>query len=156
IIIVLGDRLLPDMNAQISFALLPIAAFAGGLLTTALLYKIATRGGRTSVATMLLAGIALGALAGAALGFLSFVSDDRQLRDLTFWSLGSLGGASWTKVSIVAAIMLPLLVLSPLLSRGLNALLLGESEAYYLGFSVQRIKALCVVLVAGAVGAGVA
>ena len=154
IVIVMGDSLLGAAN--VSFALLPAAAFLGGLATTTLLYVIATREGRTSVSTMLLAGIAIGALAGAALGFLSFVSDDRQLRDLTFWSLGSLGGATWTKVSIVAAIVIPLLLLAPFLARALNALLMGESEAYYLGFPVQRVKIACIILVAGSVGASVA
>ena len=79
-----------------------------------------------------------------------------QLRDLTFWSLGSLGGASWTKLSAVAPIILPMLLLMPLLARGLNGLMLGEAEAYHLGIPVQRIKALAILFVALAVGASVA
>ncbi len=66
---------------------------------TLILYALATRSGRTAVATMLLAGIALGALSGALTGLLTYASDDRQLRDLTFWSLGSLSGATWGKVA---------------------------------------------------------
>nr|WP_244555470.1 iron chelate uptake ABC transporter family permease subunit [Bosea thiooxidans] len=154
--IVLGDRFLAGTMMKLPFALLPAGAFCGGLASTLALYLIATRGGRTSVATMLLAGVALGALAGALTGLLAFVSDDRQLRDLTFWSLGSLGGASWTKLSAVAPIILPLLLLMPLLARGLNGLMLGEAEAYHLGIPVQRIKALAILLVALAVGASVA
>ncbi|MFN4170096.1 MAG: FecCD family ABC transporter permease, partial [Pannonibacter phragmitetus] len=128
----------------------------GGLIATIILYLIATRQGRTAVATMLLAGIALGALAGAFTGLLSFISDDRQLRDLTFWSLGSLGGASWTKLAVTAPALLGLLLAAPLLGRGLNALMLGEAEAYHLGLPDQRIKALAILLVALAVGASVA
>ncbi|MGY6248096.1 FecCD family ABC transporter permease [Bosea thiooxidans] len=155
--IVLGDRFLTGtMMMKLPFAALPAGAFCGGLASTLALYLIATRGGRTSVATMLLAGVALGALAGALTGLLAFMSDDRQLRDLTFWSLGSLGGASWTKLSVVAPIILPLLLLMPLLARGLNGLMLGEAEAYHLGIPVQRIKALTILLVALAVGASVA
>ncbi|WP_293809902.1 iron chelate uptake ABC transporter family permease subunit [uncultured Bosea sp.] len=154
--IVLGDRFLAGTMMKLPFAALPFGAFCGGLITTLALYLIATRGGRTSVATMLLAGVALGAMAGALTGLLSFVSDDRQLRDLTFWSLGSLGGASWTKLSVVAPIILPLLLTMPLLARGLNGLMLGEAEAYHLGIPVQRIKALAILLVALAVGASVA
>ena len=154
--IVLGDRFLAGTMMKLPFAALPVGAFCGGLITTLALYLIATRGGRTSVATMLLAGVALGAMAGALTGLLSFISDDRQLRDLTFWSLGSLGGASWTKLSVVAPIILPLLLLMPLLARGLNGLMLGEAEAYHLGIPVQRIKALAILLVALAVGASVA
>ena len=78
------------------------------------------------------------------------------MRDLAFWSLGSLGGASWTKVLAVAPIILPLLVAAPLLARGINALVLGEAEAFHLGLNVQRLKAMVIVLVALAVGASVA
>lgn len=154
--IVLGDALLAPLIGKLPFAVLPAGAFLGGLASTLLLYAIATRQGRTSIATMLLAGIALGALAGALSGFLAFLSDDRQLRDLTFWSMGSFGGASWTKVLAVAPILLPLVIAAPLLARGLNALALGEAEAFHLGLNVQRIKTMAILLVALAVGASVA
>ncbi|MEN5082094.1 iron ABC transporter permease [Bosea sp. TWI1241] len=154
--IVLGDRLLAGMALKLPFAALPFGAFFGGLVSTLALYLIATRNGRTSVATMLLAGVALGALAGSLTGLLAYLSDDRQLRDLTFWSMGSLGGASWTKLSAVAPIVLPLVIAVPFLARGLNALMLGEAEAYHLGIPVQRIKAIAIVLVALSVGASVA
>ena len=97
------------------FGALPIGAFAGGLLTTLGLYVVATRSGRTSIATMLLAGVAFGALAGAVMGLFSYLSDDRQLRDLSFWSLGSLSGATWTKVMAVAPFVLPTLLAMPFL-----------------------------------------
>lgn len=154
--IVLGDRFLAGSAMKVPFAFLPFGAFCGGLVSTLTLYLIATRQGRTSVATMLLAGVALGALASSLTGLLSYLSDDRQLRDLTFWSLGSLGGASWTKLAVIAPIVLPLLAAVPLLARGLNGLMLGEAEAYHLGIPVQRIKALTILLVALAVGASVA
>jgi iron complex transport system permease protein len=154
--IVLGDRLLAGVVGKLPFAALPAGAFLGGLATTTLLYLIATREGRTSVATMLLAGVALGALAGAMTGFLAFLSDDRQLRDLTFWSLGSLGGATWTKVSAIGPVLLLLLLVMGFLARGLDALALGEAEAFHLGVPVQRLKVAIVVLTALAVGAGVA
>lgn len=153
--IVLGDALLARTGA-VPFVLLPVAAFAGGLAATVTLYAIATRQGRTSIATMLLAGVALGALAGALTGLMSYMSDDRQLRDLTFWSLGSLGGASWSRIAVVAPAILPVLVAVPLLARGLNALVLGEAEAFHLGIAVQRVKRTAVLLVAVAVGASVA
>ena len=84
------------------------------------------------------------------------LSDDRQLRDLTFWSLGSLGGASWTKVAAVAPLVLPVVARDAAPGRGLNALALGEAEAFHLGVPVQRVKALAILLVALAVGAAVA
>lgn len=154
--IVLADRILGTSQFQLPFVLLPAGAFLGGLASTLILYAIATREGRTSIAIMLLAGVALGAFAGALTGVLSFISDDRQLRDLTFWALGSLSGASWTKVMAVAPLILPVLIAVPMLARGLNALLLGEAEAFHLGIPVQRLKNTAIVMVAVAVGASVA
>lgn len=157
-VIVLGDRLIAHVGlpGPLPYAVLPAGAFLGGLAATLTLYALATRSGRTSVATMLLAGIALGALGGAMTGLLVYASDDRQLRDLTFWSLGSLGGATWTKVWASAPLILPVLAAVPFLGRGLNALVLGEAEAFHLGVPVERLKRVCIVLVAVAVGAGVA
>lgn len=156
--IVLGDRLVQGLGlpGPLPYAALPVAAFLGGLAATLGLYAVATRSGRTSVATMLLAGIALGALSGAMTGLLVYASDDRQLRDLTFWSLGSLGGASWAKVAATAPAILPVLVAVPFLGRGLNALVLGEAEAFHLGIPVERLKRTAILLVAVAVGASVA
>jgi iron complex transport system permease protein len=105
---------------------------------------------------MLLAGVAFGALAGAIMGLFSYLSDDRQLRDLSFWSLGSLSGATWTKVMAVTPFILPTLLAIPFLARGLNALSLGEAEAFHLGVPVQRVKAFAILLVAIAVSASVA
>jgi len=158
LIIVLGDRILARLGlpGPLPYAVLPAGAFLGGLCATLILYALATRSGRTAVATLLLAGIALGALSGALTGLLTFVSDDRQLRDLAFWSLGSLGGATWAKVGASAPLILPVVVAVPFLGRGLNALVLGEAEAFHLGVPVERLKRACIVLVAVAVGASVA
>lgn len=136
--------------------LVSIMAFLGGWVSTLLLYRVATRGGRTSVATMLLAGIALGALAGALTGIMVYMADDRQLRDLTFWGMGSLAGASWPKVAAALPLILPALLLAPLLSRGLNGLALGEAAAAHIGLPVQRIKLFAILSVAAATGAAVA
>jgi iron complex transport system permease protein len=154
--IVLGDRVPKDFDGLSSFSLLPAAAFFGALAATSTLYAVATRGGRTSMATMLLAGVALAALASSFMGILAYVSDDRQLRDLTFWSMGSLGGANWIKVVALGPVTALMLAAGPFLSRGLNALALGEAEAYHLGVRLQQLKGAIVFLVALAVGASVA
>ena len=154
--IVLGDVVLGASLMASGLSFLPGAAFLGGLATTVTLYRIATRQGRTSVATMLLAGIALGALSGAATGLLTYLSDDRQLRDLTFWSMGSLGGATWGKAGVVALFVTPVLGFVPFLGRSLNALTLGEAEAYHLGIAVQPLKRIMIALVSVAVGSSVA
>jgi iron complex transport system permease protein len=154
--IVLGGLLPAGLAAKAGAQVVPLAAFLGGWGATLLLYRLSTRAGRTSVATMLLAGIALGALAGAVTGVLIYMADDRQLRDLTFWGMGSVAGASWAKLGAALPLILPVLLLSPLLARGLNALALGEAQAQHLGFEVERLKRFAILGVAAAAGAAVA
>lgn len=154
--IVLGGLLPAWAAAMAGMHLVPIAAFLGGWASTLILYRVATRRGRTSVATMLLAGIALGALSGALTGILVYIADDRQLRDLTFWGLGSLAGASWAKLAAAAPVMALAMLATPFLARALNALALGEAAASHLGVPVQRMKNLAILAVAGATGAAVA
>ncbi|GAB4065466.1 iron ABC transporter permease [Ancylobacter sonchi] len=135
---------------------LPAAAFAGALLVTAVLHVVATREGRTSVATLLFAGIAFGAMAGAGTGVLVFIASDQQLRDLTFWSMGSLGGATWAKLMAASPFVLLLFVLAPPLARALDALALGEAAAFHVGVDVERAKRLAIAGVAAGAGAAVA
>ncbi|GAC1040216.1 iron ABC transporter permease [Rhizobium sp. No.120] len=154
--IVLGGGVFAPVAHILGVFALPIAAFISGLVTTILLYKVATRYGQTSIATMLLAGIALGSLALAATGILIYMADDRQLRDLTFWSMGSLAGSTWSKVASAGPIIVLSLLPLPFMARGLNALTLGEAAAFHMGISVQRLKNIAIVSVAAAVGASVA
>ncbi len=154
--IVLGGGVLAPVVHLFGIFALPVAAFIGGLATTILLYKIATRHGQTSIATMLLAGIALGSLALAATGILIYMADDKQLRDLTFWSMGSLAGSTWGKVAGAGPIIVLSLLPLPFMARGLNALTLGEAAAFHMGIAVQRLKNIAIVSVAAAVGASVA
>ncbi len=152
--IVAADKALPAAMTSVPF-LLPIAAFVGALATTSLLYRIATWQGRTAIATMLLAGLALGALAGAGTGFLVFLADDRQLRDITFWLLGSLAGATWTKTAAIAPFLALLLISIGVVGRGLDALVLGEAEAFHMGVAVERLKRFLIAMIAVAAGAAV-
>ena len=135
---------------------LPLAAFAGSLCTTLAIQRIASDDGRTDVSTLLLAGIAINAIAGAVTGFLIFGSDDRQLRDITFWSMGSLGGATWTTVLGLAPFAVGAVFAAGRWAGVLDALLLGEREAGLLGFDVEPAKRRIVIATAAAVGAGVA
>ncbi|WP_371370536.1 FecCD family ABC transporter permease [Pseudomonas sp. QL9] len=144
------------LPALLSPYLLSLCAFLGGLAVTWLVYRLGRRDGQTSVATMLLAGIALTALASALIGLFSYLADDATLRSLTFWNLGSLNGASYPR-------LWPLLVVGVLVAAwlprrvdALNALLLGESEARHLGFDVERLKTELIFCMALGVGAAVA
>lgn len=140
---------LPAVLQQFAVSLL---AFLGALLTTFLVYSIGRRGGKINVAALLLAGIAIAALVGACTGMLIYVSDEDQLRDITFWTLGSLAGANWIQVLFCLP---PTLIGSYLLYRNalaFNVFLLGEREAKQLGFEVNKVKRqiiICVALVVG-------
>jgi len=154
--IVLGASLPSGLSLALGNYAVPIAAFLGGWISTLVLYRISTQRGRTSVAVMLLAGIALGALAGAVSGVLVYMADDAQLRDLTFWGLGSLAGASWAKVLAAGPLIILALAAAPFLAKSLNGLALGEAAASHMGIPVQRMKSVAIVTVAGATGAAVA
>jgi iron complex transport system permease protein len=143
-------------GALVGLSLVAVGAFVGGFAATLLVYRLATSGIGTSVTTMLLAGIAIGALAGALNSLLSYFSDNDMLRQISLWQMGNLSGASWLKVSIMGAVAIFLMVLFPRESKALNALLLGESEARHLGIDVQRVKRRLIILTALGVGVSVA
>ncbi|MFK0313864.1 FecCD family ABC transporter permease [Pseudomonas sp. NPDC090233] len=136
--------------------LLSLCAFVGGLGVTALVYRLGRRDGQTNVATMLLAGVAMTALGGAAVGLFSYLADDATLRTLTFWNLGSLNGASYDRLWPLLLIATGVALWLPRRARALNALLLGESEARHLGIEVERLKRELVFCTALGVGAAVA
>ncbi|KPQ16978.1 MAG: iron complex transport system permease protein [Rhodobacteraceae bacterium HLUCCO18] len=154
--IVLGAMLPLALRDALGYYLVPVAAFLGGWLTTILLYRMSTHRGRTSVAVMLLGGIAIAALAGALSGILIYMANDAELRDLTFWGLGSLAGATWDKVALGGALIVLALVATPFLARALNGLALGEGPAAHLGVPVQKMKNAAILTVAAATGAAVA
>lgn len=155
-VIVLGDTVLQNLHGLLGIWTLPVAAFLGGLGVTALVYRLSWEQGETHMASLLLGGIAINSLAGAATGLLIYMADDAQLRTLTFWAMGSLGGASW--VTVLAA--LPGVQAACLVivwhARALNALLLGEAEARHLGIDVERVKRALIAASALAVGTAVA
>jgi iron complex transport system permease protein len=155
-VIVLGDTVLQGLHGLLGIWTLPVAAFLGGLGVTALVYRLSWEQGETHMASLLLGGIAINSLAGAATGLLIYMADDAQLRTLTFWAMGSLGGASW--VTVLAA--LPGVQAACLVivyhAQALNALLLGEAEARHLGIDVERVKRALIAASALAVGTAVA
>lgn len=153
--IVIADSAWGASFQFLQLELLPVAAFAGSLLTTTLLYKIASREGRTSVAIFLLAGLAIAAIANAGIGLLVFVADDRQLRDITFWLLGSMSGATWPKAALVAPVVVVALIAIPFIARGLDVLVLGEAEAFHTGVDVERLKKISIVLISAMTGIAV-
>jgi len=133
--------------------LVPLAAFAGGLLVTALVARIARTPQGISVTTMLLAGIALNSIAAAAIGVMKYFSDELSLRQVTFWLLGNLHRTDWSSALLLMALALPVLALLLREGQQLNLLLLGEQQARLLGVATHRLQRRLVLLVALGVGA---
>lgn len=122
-----------------------LAAFAGSLAVMFVIFTL-SQTGQTSLSRLLLVGIAINALCGAAVGLLSWVSNDAQLRQLSLWGMGSLGQAQWPTLLVAASLMLPSAMVVWRVSGQLNLLQLGDEEAHYLGVNVpalQRSLLLC-------------
>ncbi|MFL9837843.1 iron ABC transporter permease [Flavobacterium sp. ST-75] len=154
--IVLGSSFKQYIPEVFHFSLLSIMAFIGALLTMILVYRISTSNGKTNVVIMLLCGVAFTALGFSITGFLIYISKEEQLRDLTFWNLGSLAGATWTKNLILAVIVLVSYAFLINKGKALNAMMLGERDAQHLGIPVEKIKKQIVLLTALMVGTSVA
>lgn len=154
--IVLGSTIKPYIPEGLHYSLLSIMSFIGALITMSFVYKMSTVDGRTNIVVLLLSGVAITALTGAATGLLIYLSTEEELRDLTFWTLGSLAGANWTKNLIMAIVIL--ISFSFLINKGkaLNAMMLGEKDAEHLGIPVERIKRRIVIFSALTVGTAVA
>jgi iron complex transport system permease protein len=144
IALVLGVVIFPA-GAPLYF--LSLCAFIFGLLAMVLVYSIAKQGEHTQVATLLLAGVALSALCTALSALLIYVSNDQQLRGLSFWHLGSFGGVSWGQLSLSVLLVIPSIIVLLLFSKELNILLLGEAQAQHLGLAVEKIKFVSLVLI---------
>ncbi|MBT4519843.1 MAG: iron ABC transporter permease [Halieaceae bacterium] len=144
------------MNGLAGLSLVSIGAFVGGLVAVLGVYRLATSSSGSSVATMLLAGIAITALAGSISNLLEFQTDNETLRRISLWKMGGLDGASYERLLVATMTATMVLIALPRYGNALNALLLGESEARHLGIDVSRVKLGLVVWVAAGVGAAVA
>lgn len=137
-------------------SLVSLGAFGGGLITVWLVYRVATSVTGTSVATMLLMGIAASALAASFTGLMEFFADNEALRRMSLWRMGALDAANYPRALLMLAILIALLLAIPRFAQALNTLLLGESQARHLGIDVERLKTRLILLVAAGVGLSVA
>ena len=130
------------LNIGSSLYSLPIAACLGGIISTYLVFVLARsrEQARASIVMLLLTGLAVNALFMSAIGFLSYIARDPQARSITFWSLGTLSGANWTAVQVVAVSTIGGTTLATTYAKQLNAFMIGEEEAMYLGVNVNRLK----------------
>ncbi|MEU1995623.1 iron ABC transporter permease [Nocardia gamkensis] len=132
------------------------AAFVAGLATTSLVYLLARSGGRTEVVTLVLTGVAINAFAGGLIALLLFVASPAARDQIVFWQLGSLNGATWESVGVVAPLTAVGVAAAVLLAPRLDLLALGESAARHLGVDVERLRRNVIVVVAVLATAGVA
>ncbi len=158
-----GAALAVALTIVMPFALPPllalyshmISAFVGSLAISLIVFTL-SRFGHGGLSRLVLAGIAINALCGAAVGVLTYISDDQQLRQFSLWSMGSLGQAQWPTLAVASSLILPACIATFFMSRRLNILQLGEEDAHYLGVNVRRTQLQLLLLSALLVGAAVA
>ncbi|WP_162086652.1 FecCD family ABC transporter permease [Chryseobacterium aquaeductus] len=156
IAIVLGGHFKQYLPEVVQFSLTGISAFLGALLAMMLVYRISTSSGKTNVVMMLLSGVAITSIGFSITGFLIYISKDEQLRDLTFWNMGSLAAATWTKnIVLVIVMIISYFILLPK-GKALNAMMLGERDAQHLGINVERLKKQIIIITSLMVGTCVA
>ncbi len=134
----------------------PTAAFLGALTAAAVVFRAAHRDGRVEVVTLVLCGVGVNALCGAAIGLLTSIADDDKLRNVSFWQLGSVGGATWELVRALLPFVVLALLALPRLADELDLFVLGEREARHLGVRVERTRLFVIVIASLAAGAAVA
>ena len=144
-------------TAAMFFLALPVFAFVGAMAAAFLVYGIAAVGGRFSMATLLLAGVAVNAFLGAIVSAIIIVLPDNEaLREILFWLAGGLDSRSWEHVRIATPLIVASTAVLLLMSRDLNLLMLGDDEARSMGVRVGATRVLMLAAAALATGAAVA
>jgi iron complex transport system permease protein len=155
ILIVFGTFISLDRHSMGMSVITSAFAFGGGLIATLGVLQIGRLMGPSTIAMLILAGVAVNAMCGALMGLMIFYASENELHMFMFWTLGDLGGASWRNLMIGT----PLLVGGTLYllkyTNALNAIALGESEAFHMGVDVDRVKKTIIVFSALAVGVSV-
>ncbi len=130
----------PSIQSLVGPFLVPIFSFLGSLLATLIVYQLSKSMSRVSLTSLLLVGVAINAVALSGTGFMTYLARDPQARSISFWNLGTFSGASWFQVELVSIVALIVLLLVVKDAKKLNALILGESEAGYLGIDTKKLK----------------
>jgi iron complex transport system permease protein len=146
VIFVLAAKWSPGMKSLAGPLLVPLFAFGGGMLATWIVYSLAKSAKSISITSLLLIGIAVNAVGLSGTGFMTYIARDPQARSITFWNLGTFSGATWMQVGLVGSIATLIFIFSFRYSKQLNALLLGEEEASYLGVDTDKLKRRVMIL----------
>lgn len=149
IAIVLGASI-PFLHSLWSVVLF---SFFGGISSSFIIFFFSKSKGKTDIFTLLLSGIAVNAICISAIGILSYIANEAQLRNLSLWNMGSLGGASWTNLKSFSCFFIFPILISPFIAKQLNVFILGEREASHLGISTELLKTIIILLIGVSVGA---
>ena len=140
VVFVLAAQFNPAIRGILGPLLVPVVAFGGSLLATYAVYTLSSHGKHISIISLLLTGIAINAVCLSGTGFMSYIARDPQARSITFWNLGTFAGASWLQVGLVSGVATVVFLIAGRFAKQLNALLLGEEEAAYLGVDATKMK----------------
>jgi iron complex transport system permease protein len=139
IVFVFGESTALSFATPLGSLAVPAMAFVVSFAATMIVYRLSTSFGKVNVFTLLLAGIAINAVCAAGTGFLSYVAHDPQARNITFWNLGTFTTADWRGVELIGVFFLVCFAWSLRYGKSLNALMLGENEAAFLGVNPERL-----------------
>ncbi|APE02994.1 iron ABC transporter [Alteromonas mediterranea] len=144
----LSMTIVPPLLPALESVWVAMWAFGGALLSVWTVLRFSNGPQGVSVAALILAGVAINALTGTVIGAISYVASDDALRQISYWTMGSLAGASWTLCGLVA--LASFIAITGLMKsrNALNLLALGEKEAAYMGLNVTRYKQRVLWLVA--------
>ncbi len=131
--------LLPIEFSAMGFGVIPMLAFTGAVLSVAVVYILARVGKTVPVTTLILAGVALGALWGSIYSYLIITSGER-IHGIIFWVMGSFSLSDWSEVAVVLPYVLIGVIVIMLYSRSLNVMQLDEEQAKQLGINVEKVK----------------
>ncbi len=131
--------LLPFDWYGMGFGVIPLLAFTGALFSVAIVYSLARVGKTLPVTTLILAGVALGALWGSIVSYL-IINSEEKMHGIIFWLMGSFSLTQWSEVKVVLPYVVVGVAIILLYSRSLNVMQLDEEQAQQLGINVERLK----------------
>ena len=131
-----------------------VAAFGGGVLATAIV-ALSAKGSR-DISRIILTGVAVNAVCGGIVSFLTYIASTSARDRIVFWQMGSFAGADWSSVVINLVVIIPVFIAMWMLAPKLDILSLGQAQARHLGINVTVLRRVIITISAIVVAAGVA
>ncbi len=139
----------------LGLATVPFAAFVAGVITALAVYRLSRIAGKVHVLTLILTGIAINAVAGAAMSFLVYLAPTSSREEIIFWQMGSLNGAQWSQVASIAVPTVVCIAIAIGIAKQLDVLALGEAAARHAGVPVHTLRPLIICLATALAAAAV-